>query len=234
MPAVPVLKVVIVGDGNVGKTSLVRRYCEGMFSASRVATIGVDFQTKQVRLEDIEVKLSIWDMAGQERFQAVRTGFYKGSRAAAMVYDVTDPVTLANLTRWRQELAGVSPMPPIVVVGNKIDLARAQPPDPARAFAESIGAPYLETSAATSEGVPALFETLARLAYGPPPPQAAPAPPAEPGPTAPQAPTPSAEPPPVAAHGLIEPGAAGTQAPAEPGVAAGQPPAEPGPTQGEN
>ncbi|MGD8605628.1 MAG: Rab family GTPase, partial [Anaerolineales bacterium] len=68
MGKVPVLKVVIVGDANVGKTSLLRRYCEGKFESSRVATIGVDFQTKVVDLPDGQVKLSIWDMAGQEHF----------------------------------------------------------------------------------------------------------------------------------------------------------------------
>jgi small GTP-binding protein len=243
MPAIPVLKVVIVGDGNVGKTSLVRRYCEGMFSTSRVATIGVDFQTKLVRLEEIEVKLSIWDMAGQDRFQSVRTGFYRGSRAAAMVYDVTDLVSLGNLARWREELAGVNPMPPLVVVGNKTDLPRAQPPDPARAFAESIGAPYLETSAATGEGVPALFETLARLAFGPAPVQAesqgAPAPSAEPGPSGAQARALPTEP--VQAESQVpapptEPGPAGTQAPGSPteatpaGTQAPGSPTEPAPT----
>ena len=72
MTTVPVLKVVIAGDGNVGKTSLIRRYCEGKFEQSRVATIGVDFQTKLVELTGGPVKLSIWDMAGQERFQVMR------------------------------------------------------------------------------------------------------------------------------------------------------------------
>jgi small GTP-binding protein len=248
MPAIPVLKVVIVGDGNVGKTSLVRRYCEGMFSASRVATIGVDFQTKLVRLEEIEVKLSLWDMAGQDRFQSVRAGFYKGSRAAAMIYDVTDPVTLANLARWRQELAGVNPMPPVVVVGNKTDLPRAQPPDPARAFAESIGASYLETSAATGEGVPALFETLARLAFGPAPAhaesQAAPAPSAELGPAGAQAPTPPTEPAQAESQAVpapsAEPSPARAQAsgvPTEPAQAESQAapaPPEPAPTAREH
>lgn len=163
---IPVLKVLIVGDGNVGKTSLVRRYCQGMFSDSRVATIGVDFQIQVVKLPEGEVKLSIWDLAGQERFAVMRPGFYKGGRAAAMVYDVTDPTTLTDLSRWRQELIGVVPSTPIIVVGNKIDLPRVQATETAKAFADSIGAGYLETSAATGEGVAALFETLARLGWG--------------------------------------------------------------------
>lgn len=163
---IPVLKVLIVGDGNVGKTSLVRRYCQGMFTDSRITTIGVDFQTQVVRLPEGAVKLSIWDLAGQERFAVMRPGFYKGGRSVAMVYDVTEPTTLTDLAQWRRELEAVIPNVPLLVVGNKIDLPRAQPPSGARAFAESIGARYLETSAATGEGVPQLFEALARLGWG--------------------------------------------------------------------
>ncbi len=163
MSSVPVLKVVIAGDGTVGKTSLVRRYCEGKFEMTRVATIGVDFQTKLVELPERTVKLSIWDMAGQDRFQVIRSGFYRGSRAAALVFDVTMPDTFANLARWREEILEAVSEQPFLVVGNKIDLDRVQARDQAEAFAQSIQAPYLETSALSGEGVPALFETLAKL-----------------------------------------------------------------------
>lgn len=165
MATIPVLKILIVGDGNVGKTSLVRRYCTGMFSTSRVTTIGVDFQTQVVRLPQGEVKLSIWDLAGQDRFQVMRPGFYKGGRAGALVYDVTDLDSFKDLGRWRQELIEVVPNQPMVVVGNKIDLPRVVAGEEARAFADSIRAPYIETSAATGEGVDALFDTIAKLAW---------------------------------------------------------------------
>ena len=165
-PTIPVLKVLIVGDGNVGKTSLVRRYCQGMFTESRVATIGVDFQTQMVRLPQAEVKLSIWDLAGQERFSIMRPGFYKGARATAMVYDVTNPASLEDLPRWRQEVVDIVPNQPLILIGNKTDLPRTLPVEAACAYAESIGALYIETSAATGEGVPQMFETLARLALG--------------------------------------------------------------------
>ena len=168
MPTIPVLKVLIVGNGTVGKTSLVRRYCEGSFTSSRIATIGVDFQTKLVDLPSGQVKLSIWDLAGQERFAVMRPGFYKGGRSAALVFDVTAPQTLEDLPRWREELVGVVPNVPSIVIGNKIDLERKVDPAQGRAFAESIGAPYVETSAATGEGVGQFFEMLARLAYGVP------------------------------------------------------------------
>jgi small GTP-binding protein len=158
-----VLKVVVAGDGAVGKTSLIRRYCEGKFEHSRVATIGVDFQTQTVNLPDQTVKLSIWDMAGQERFAIVRAGFYRGSRATALVYDVTEPQTLADLPRWREEVLSAIQEQPFLVIGNKIDLDRAVSSQEGKAFAKSIGAPYLETSALTGDGVPALFESLAKL-----------------------------------------------------------------------
>jgi small GTP-binding protein len=164
MAEVPLLKVVIVGDGAVGKTTLARRYCEGKFHESRVATIGVDFYTQHVPLPSGMVKLSIWDMAGQERFHAVRAGFYRGSRAAALVYDVTDPATLINLKRWQEEVLRAVPGQKVLVVGNKIDLERSVRSAVGRAFAAYIGAPYLETSAKTGGGVSLLFETLARLA----------------------------------------------------------------------
>ncbi|OGO17215.1 MAG: hypothetical protein A2Z14_10105 [Chloroflexi bacterium RBG_16_48_8] len=161
-----VLKVVVAGNGAVGKTSLIRRYCEGKFEHTRVQTIGVDFQTQTVDLPEQTVKLSIWDMAGQEHFAVVRAGFYRGSRAAVLVYDMTEPQTLKDLTHWREEVLSSVQVQPFLVIGNKIDLERVVPIEEARDFADSIGAPYLETSALTGDGVPALFETLARLALG--------------------------------------------------------------------
>ena len=160
------IKVVVAGDGNVGKTSLIRRYCEGKFESSRVMTIGVDFQTKRVNLPEGEVKLSIWDMAGQERFAVMRSGFYRGSRAAALVFDVTQAASLANLETWRAEILKVMPEQKFVVIGNKIDLPRDEATKSAASFATQIGAKYVETSAATGDGVPRLFEALARLAVG--------------------------------------------------------------------
>jgi small GTP-binding protein len=164
MSDIPLLKVVVVGDGSVGKTTLIRRYCEGKFHASRVATIGVDFYTQRVQLPSGMVKLSIWDMAGQERFGAVRTGFYRGSLAAALVYDVTTMASLASLKRWRDEVLQSVPVQAFLVVGNKVDLERTVRPELARAAAAHFAAPYLETSALTGEGVSALFEALATLA----------------------------------------------------------------------
>ena len=166
MSSVPVLKVVVAGNGAVGKTSLIRRFCEGKFELTRVATIGVDFQTQTVALPEKTVKLSIWDMAGQDRFQVIRSGFYRGSRAAALVYDVADPESFNSLAKWRQEILEAIQKQPFVVVGNKIDLERVQPREQAEAFAQSFGARYIETSALNGSGVSDLFEALAKLGLG--------------------------------------------------------------------
>jgi len=160
----PVLKIVMAGDGNVGKTSLVRRFCEGKFSESRVTTIGVDFQTKVVQLPDITVKLSIWDMAGQERFKVVRSGFYRGSLAAALAFDLTDPSSVDSLPHWYDEIKTAVPDQRYVVVGNKSDLTPTVNLNKARAFAEEIGGLYLETSALSGEGVSKFFYAMAMIA----------------------------------------------------------------------
>ena len=175
MSAIPVFKVLVAGDGAVGKTSLIRRICEGKFEESRVSTIGVDFQTQRVELPGGTVKLSIWDMAGQDRFHDIRQGFYRGSRTAALVYDANAPVTLQNLPRWREEILAVVPDLRFVVVANKVDLltqgmaspSTSQAPASIRAgrtFAASIGAGFVPTSALSGTNVPQLFEQMAKLA----------------------------------------------------------------------
>lgn len=162
--SVPLLKIVVAGDGNVGKTSLIRQYCEGRFEQSRVATIGVDFQTKTIEIKGHKIKLSIWDMAGQIHFQSVRTGFYRGSRTAALVHDITNPDSLAHLQRWHEEIIAVVPNQRFLVVGNKIDLQPNYDPIEAKKFAASIRAPYLTTSANSGEGVQKMFLGMAYLA----------------------------------------------------------------------
>jgi small GTP-binding protein len=164
MSDIPLFKVSIAGDEAVGKTSLIRRYCEGKFEASRVATIGVDFQTKVVELPSGAVKLSIWDMAGQSRFAVVRTGMYRGSRATALVFDLSNPATLEHLPAWCGEAQANAKGTKLLVVGNKLDLAAAR--GAGKAFAESVGAQYIETSAQSGEGVAELFTALAMLASG--------------------------------------------------------------------
>jgi small GTP-binding protein len=161
---IPVYKVIILGDGTVGKTSLVRRYCEGRFEHSRVMTIGVDFQTKIVQVGERTIKLSIWDVAGQPRFQSMREGFYKGSVAAVLVYDLTQNDTLMHLDEWYLELKKNAQQARVIVVGNKLDLAPEKTWAGGPALARMLGGGFLTTSAMNGQGVALLFEGLARLA----------------------------------------------------------------------
>jgi small GTP-binding protein len=165
MSSLPLYKVVIAGDENVGKTSLVRQYCEGYFETSRVSTIGVDFQTKVMTLPGGDVKLSIWDMAGQGHFEIVRSGFYRGTRAVALVYDLGIPESLEHLQHWYQETLNNCTCQNFMVVGNKADLVKDRDSRAAERFAQLIGANHIITSAATSEGVSSMFTHLAELAH---------------------------------------------------------------------
>jgi small GTP-binding protein len=163
MSSLPVYKVVIAGDENVGKTSLIRQHCEGRFEISRVSTIGVDFQTKVMSLPGGDVKLSIWDMAGQDRFEVIRSGFYRGARATALVYDLGVPETLEHLQNWYKETRTNSACQNFVVVGNKADMVNGPDTRVAEKFAKLIAANHIITSAATGEGVENLFLQLAML-----------------------------------------------------------------------
>jgi Ras-related protein Rab-7A len=133
------LKIVILGDSGVGKTSLMNRYAHGKFTGQYKATIGADFLSKDDVVIDTYAgrtlcTLQIWDTAGQERFQSLGAGFYRGADACLLVYDVTDPHSLDNLDHWRKEfldqvgfgiggggLGDASAQFPFVVLGNKID-----------------------------------------------------------------------------------------------------------------
>merc|ERR1712178_190285 len=122
------LKVIILGDSGVGKTSLMNRYVNRKFSNQYKATIGADFLTKDITLDDNrQVTLQIWGTAGQERFQSLGVAFYRGADACVLVYDVTSQNSFKTLETWRDEfLIQASPRDaenfPFLLVGNKIDL----------------------------------------------------------------------------------------------------------------
>jgi len=159
----PVNKIVIVGDGNVGKTSLIRRYCDGKFEQSRTMTIGVDFQTKLVQVGTFRFKLSIWDVAGQDRFESFRETFYLGAHAVALVYDCTEPESFAHLDRWRAEVLANQPGVPMALIANKVDLRPSVATEEGQRWARRHRIPFIETSAASGLNVAALFDGLARL-----------------------------------------------------------------------
>ncbi len=160
----PIVKIVFAGDRGVGKSSLIRRYTTGTLDQGHAASTGVDFTIKIIETQGKIIKLSIWDIAGQEQFGAFRDSFYRGARVIALVYDVTQPETFNNLPRWHAEISRICPTARFVIVGNKTDAERAVPRSQVEEWAGSLNEPYLETSAHSGEGTDQLFEELAQLA----------------------------------------------------------------------
>ncbi|TNN59747.1 Ras-related protein Rab-7a [Liparis tanakae] len=165
------LKVIILGDSGVGKTSLMNQYVNKKFSNQYKATIGADFLTKEVMVDDRLVTMQIWDTAGQERFQSLGVAFYRGADCCVLVFDVTAPNTFKTLDSWRDEfLIQASPRDPenfpFVVLGNKIDLENRQVTTKrAQAWCQSKNnIPYFETSAKEAINVEQAFQTIARNA----------------------------------------------------------------------
>ncbi|GAD98944.1 Ypt/Rab-type GTPase Rab7 [Paecilomyces lecythidis] len=163
------LKVIILGDSGVGKTSLMNQYVNKKFSASYKATIGADFLTKEVLVDD----RLIWDTAGQERFQSLGVAFYRGADCCVLVYDVNNSKSFEALDSWRDEfLIQAAPRDPesfpFVVLGNKIDVEESKrmiTPKRAMTYCQSRGnIPYFETSAKEAVNVEQAFEVIARSA----------------------------------------------------------------------
>ncbi|KAJ3275854.1 hypothetical protein HDV01_006720 [Terramyces sp. JEL0728] len=122
------LKVVMIGDSEVGKTALRNQYIHSKFTNTLRATIGADFISKTVQLPDRQVSIQIWDTAGQERFLSLSSAFYRGADACILVYDVTKPESFHNLTTWVHNFIKNSNITepekfPIYIIGNKIDLS---------------------------------------------------------------------------------------------------------------
>jgi len=165
------LKVIILGDSGVGKTSLMNQYVNKKFNAQYKATIGADFLTKEVTVDDRLVTMQIWDTAGQERFQSLGVAFYRGADSCVLVFDVVQPKTFDNLDSWRDEfLIQAGPRDPdnfpFVVLGNKIDMeSRVVAQKRALAWCQGKGnIPYFETSAKEAINVEQAFQVIARNA----------------------------------------------------------------------
>ncbi len=117
------LKLIIVGDSSVGKTNILTRYTKNLFNTDSKATIGVEFGSKIININDHKIKLQIWDTAGQERYKAVTVAYYKGSKGAFIVYDVTNKSTFDNLDNWINDIKKNGDKETcIILIGNKTDL----------------------------------------------------------------------------------------------------------------
>lgn len=116
------IKVVIVGNGAVGKSSMIQRYCRGIFTQNYKKTIGVDFLEKHLRVSDEEVRLMLWDTAGQEEFDAITKAYYRGAQACVVAFSTVDRASFEAVRKWKKKVEDECGLVPMVLVQNKIDL----------------------------------------------------------------------------------------------------------------
>uniref|UniRef100_A0A7S3JUQ1 Uncharacterized protein n=1 Tax=Aureoumbra lagunensis TaxID=44058 RepID=A0A7S3JUQ1_9STRA len=157
-------KLVLIGDTGVGKSCLLLRFADDAFTESYISTIGVDFRFRTVKVEGKTVKLQIWDTAGQERFRTITSAYYRGADGIIMVYDVTSQESFDHVAEWLAEVNRYANEGTCkLLVGNKSDMGteKCVSTETAKEYADSLGIPFLETSAKNATNVEEAFLTMA-------------------------------------------------------------------------
>lgn len=156
------LKLLLLGDSTVGKTSLYLRYFEDYYQDSQLQTIGVDYRIKKVDYLDRKINLNIWDTAGQDRFRAITQSYYKGAHGVLLLFDVTNINTFQNVKQWLSQIKEYSPNNcELILAGNKIDIKeRSVSKEEATALAEEYKIQYIEISAKENINVKEVFASL--------------------------------------------------------------------------
>ena len=155
-------KILIIGDSNVGKTSILLQYTSDFFQELHIATIGVEFKLKEITLDNVVYKLNIWDTAGQERFRAITKSFFKAADGIVFVYDVTNKPSFVNIKNWIKDAESKANDFKIIIVGNKIDLndSREVSFEEGKNFAKKKNCPFFESSAKDKINIDEIFITL--------------------------------------------------------------------------
>ena len=154
-----ICQLLIIGDTSVGKTSLITRYTNGTFKEEYLATVGLDYYSKEEIINNKTINIKIWDTAGQERFKALTQSYFRNAEGVILAFDVTNTSSYDNLKDWigsiKKNLEGKNIFLPLIIVGNKIDMeeSREVEKENAEQFATENNYKYFETSAKTGEGV---------------------------------------------------------------------------------
>lgn len=158
-------KVVLLGEGCVGKTSLVLRYVEDKFKEKHITTLQASFLNKKLNISGKRINLAIWDTAGQERFHALGPIYYRMSNGAVLVYDITDEDSFEKVKNWVKELKKMLGNDIcLTIAGNKIDLEKQRTvmQEDAESYAQSVGAIHVQTSAKLNKGIEEMFLELSQ------------------------------------------------------------------------
>jgi len=156
-------KLIIAGDGGVGKTTLVDRYVNGTFHSDSRITIGVGFMVKRLVVDGNPIDLQIWDFGGEDRFRFLLPSYCRGAHGAIFMYDMTNPTSLCHVNEWMQLLRSSGGKFPVIMGGTKADLSNARKVQAAEAnsVAQKSGiADTVEVSSKTGQNVDALFEKI--------------------------------------------------------------------------
>ena len=147
-----IFKIVLIGDTSVGKTNILSKYLTDEFDPDSKATVGVEFGTKNFKIENNIVKVQIWDTAGQERYRSITNAYYKGAKGSLLVYDITNKKSFTELENWHKQVKeSLGDNIVLGVLGNKKDLFLQEDvkEEEAEEYAKSIGAKWGLTSAKT-------------------------------------------------------------------------------------
>jgi len=157
-------KVLVIGDAGVGKSSLLLRFVDDVYTDAFISTLGVDFKTKTVTYSGEQVKLQIWDTAGQERFRTITSSYYRGAQGIIVAYDISNPKSFSNVARWCREIETFgSKNVKKVLVGNKTDLAdRKVTIQEGENMAAQLQLPFIETSTKENVKVEEAFMLLVK------------------------------------------------------------------------
>jgi Ras-related protein Rab-4A len=160
-----IFKVVIFGDAGSGKTTLLKRYMTGLFIPDTQMTIGVDFETKSLAIDSVQVKLMVWDFAGEERFRFIFPKYIRGAMGGILLYDITSYASLSHAYDWLSIMNGTHERFPIILSGGKADLevSREVAYEEGLKTARSMDLDdFIECSSKTGENVGKIFETLTK------------------------------------------------------------------------
>jgi small GTP-binding protein len=154
------IKLLILGDSGVGKTSLMIRFTNCTFSQQMMGTTGIDMRVKTMKIDNRLVKIQIWDTAGQERFHSIARTYYRGAHGVILAYDVTDRTSFSNIPAWLDDIKKNTDCVHILLVGNKIDLNEVVSQDEGAELAGKNNIPFILTSAKKDQNVQSVFSEL--------------------------------------------------------------------------